>query len=100
MVCPAVLVCRRIDADREGDDISEQYRRERDDESHQQPVADHLVYRQVVCKRIAHITVQQTARPEDVLLPKREIKAVLCLQKVDLRKVCGFARALQFCDVR
>ncbi len=99
VIAEAVLVRRRIDPDRKRDDVGEDDRRERHQKRQQQPIADHLVDRQVVEEGIAHVAVQQPADPVQVLLPQRLVEAVLRLEKGDLGEVGLFALALQLGDI-
>ncbi len=99
MVAPAVLMGRRVDADREGDDIGEDDRRHRHHDGEEQAVADDVAHRQVIGEGITEVAAQQAADPVEILLPDRLVETVLRLEEGDLLQVDGFALALQLGDV-
>jgi hypothetical protein len=99
VVAPAVLVRRRVDADREGDEIGEDDGGDRDDDRQVHLVADDGADRQVVLEGIAEIALQQPADPIEVLQPVRLVEAVLRLEERDLLEIDRLALALQLGNV-
>src|SRR6266404_5936399 len=90
---------RRIYPDRKSYNVSEDYRRERNQKSHQETIADHFINRKVICKGIAHISLEKPGDPVEVLLPKRAVETILNLKKMYLGQIGSFARALEFSDI-
>src|SRR5207302_3661352 len=90
---------RRIYPDRESNYVSENDGCERNDKSHQQPVADDLVHRQVIRKGVAHVSVEKPHNPVEVLLPERPVETVLYLKEMYLGQIGSLARALQLSDI-
>ncbi len=99
VVAPAVLVRRRVDADREGDDIGEDDGCHRDDDGEEQAIADDVANRQVVGEGVAEIALQQAGHPVEILFPDRLVETVLRLEEGDLLQIDSLALALQFGDV-
>src|SRR3546814_10848216 len=94
VVRPTVLVCRRVDPDRERHHPREDDGGERYDEREEQPLADDVRHGQVVLERVAEIAVQQSPCPEQILLVQRAVEPVMSPQEIDLALVDGFAAGL------
>ena len=84
VVAPAVLVRRRIDADRKGDQPGEDDGDEGNEHGQPQPVADDVADRQLVFEGIAEIAVQHAGDPVEVADHRRLVETVFLAQHLDL----------------
>src|ERR1700730_407206 len=89
----------RIYPDRKSYNVSKDDRCERNYESHQETITDHLIHRKVIGKGISHVSLEKPGGPVEVLLPEGAVETILDLKELNLGQIGSFTRALEFCDI-
>src|SRR4029077_18677027 len=89
----------RIYPDRKSYHISEDDRCERNQKSHQETIADHIIHWKVISKGISHVSLEKPGDPVEVLLPDGAVETILNLKEMYLGQIGSFTRALKFGDI-